>query len=203
MTIAPIGRFFGLLFCAAAPVSGHIARAQTAAPEGTEAATRAAPLNPRLEILEVRVSKPFFGGGEPVWLDITLVNRSTKPAAFLMLGPKLEFKIKRDGKQVGLTYKAKDESKGDKISTRSVPVGGRFAYRVTLSRLFDLSRAGTYTLSSTKYLRNENLEPGADLVGPQILGQVVKFTVAETDLEPPPETAKPETAKPETAKPAF
>lgn len=143
----------------------------------------AAPVIQRLESLEARLSKATFAGGEPVYLDITLLNRAAKPAAFLMLGPKLEFKLKRDGKAVVLTYRGKDESQGDKISYRVVPVGEKFAYRVMLSRNFDLSRAGIYTLSCTKYLRNENRDPGADLVGPILSAQTVKFTIAEADFE--------------------
>lgn len=159
----------------AAQPSGQNAKGQNAKPRVT------APT--RLESLEARLSKATFAGGEPVYLDITLLNRAAKPAAFLMLGPKLEFKIKRDGKLVVLTYRGKDESKGDKISYRVVPVGEKFAYRMMLSRWFDLSRAGIYTLTCTKYLRNEARDPGADLVGPLLSAQTVKFTVSDADFE--------------------
>lgn len=152
-----------LLCCAVALlVSG--ANAQDAAPKARRKKP-VAPVTARLESLEARVSKAEFQGGEPVYLDIMLLNRAAKPAAFLMLGPKLEFKIKRDGKLVVLTYQGKDESQGDKISYRVVPVGEKFAYRVMLSRAFDLSRAGIYTLTCTKYLRQETRDPGVDLVG--------------------------------------
>lgn len=165
---------------APAPLPGQAPLARRAARPKTAPQVAA----PRLETLEARVSKADFAGGEPVYLDVTLINRSTKPAAFLMLGPKLEFKLKRDGKNVGLTYRAKDESKGDKISYRMVPVGEKFAYRVMLSRVFDLSRAGIYTLACSKYLSNEARDPGADLVGPVIVAQGVKFSVSDADFEP-------------------
>lgn len=145
----------------------------------------AAPAPTRLESLEVRASKARYEGGEPVLLTVFLLNKAAKPAAFLMLGPKVEFVVKREGKRVVLTYKGKTDSEGDKISYRSVPVGDKFEYPIVLSRLFDLSRAGNYTVSCTKYLKNDNREPGADLVGPRIVSQNVKFSVAEADFETP------------------
>ncbi len=171
-----------LLGCVAALLAS-IASAQDTAPK-PRAKKPASPATSRLESLEARLSKAEFAGGEPVYLDVTILNRAAKPAAFLMLGPKLEFKLKRDGKLVVLTYQGKDQSKGDKISYRVVPAGEKFAYRVMLSRLFDLSRAGIYTLTCTKYLRNEARDPGADLVGPLLSAQTVKFTVSDADLEP-------------------
>lgn len=143
---------------------------------------QAAPAANRLESLDVRASKTDYAGGEPVFLSVTLLNKAVKPAAFLMLGPKLEFVVKRENKLVGLTYKAKDESKGDKVAYRSVPVGEKFEYSVVLSRLFDLSRAGNYTVSCSKYLKNDPREPGTDLVGPRIVAQSIKFSVSEADI---------------------
>ncbi len=141
------------------------------------------PLPPRLESLDVRASQITYRGGEPVFLRVSLLNKSATKADFLMLGPNVEFKIKREGKIVGLTRKGKEDSQGDKVSYRSVAIGEKFDYAVVLSRVFDLSRAGNYVVSCTKFLKNENHDPGADLVGPRIVSQNVKFSVLETDIE--------------------
>ncbi|WP_157947608.1 hypothetical protein [Abditibacterium utsteinense] len=145
----------------------------------------------RLESLDVRASKAIYAGGEPVFLNVSLVNKSAKPVSFLMLGPNIEFKLKREGKIVGLTRKGQQDSKGDKVSFRSAAVGGRTGYTVVLNRLFDLSRPGNYVVSCTKYLKNDNRESGAglvagssgEMVGPRIVSPDVKFSVADSDIE--------------------
>lgn len=90
--------------------------AENAAPNPRPRAAKAlqTPSALRLESLEVRASKEKYLGGEPVVLTVSLINKSAKTASFLMLGPRLEFAMKREGKIAGLTYKGKDESKGDK-----------------------------------------------------------------------------------------
>lgn len=143
----------------------------------------AVPAVSRLETLEIRTSKPRYLGGEPIVVFVSLVNKSTKPTSFLTLSPKLEWKVKRENKIVGLTYQGRDQSKGDKVSYRSVGVGQRFEDQVILNRVFDLSRAGDYVLSCEKYLKNENKEPGADLVGPRLVSKSIKFSVTEADFQ--------------------
>lgn len=167
----------------AQPVAGN---AELDAPKPARARRKKAvpaPVATRLETLDVRASKEKYAGGEAVWLDVSLLNKAAKPAEFLMLGPKLEFKIKREGKIVGLTRKGQEDSQGDKVGYRSVAVGGKFGYRVLLSRVFDLSRAGNYVVSCSKYLKNENRDSGAELVGPRIVAPDVKFAVSDADIE--------------------
>lgn len=136
----------------------------------------------RLESLEVRASKPVYRGGEPVTLQISLLNQAAKPASFLMLGPGFEFIVRRENRKVVLTYQGKEESRGDKVAYRAVPVGGKFEYSVLLSRVFDLSRAGNYVVECTKNLKNDNRDPGADLIGPRVVFRSVKFSVVEPDV---------------------
>lgn len=68
------------------------------------------------------------------------------------------------------------------MSYRSVSVGEKFEYQVVISRLFDMTRAGNYTITCFKYLKNENREPGADLVGPKIVFKDIKIAVSEQDM---------------------
>lgn len=136
----------------------------------------------KVDFLQARVGKANFAGGEPVILTITLLNKSAKTASFLMLGPKIEFEIRREGKKVIASYKGKDESKGDKVAYRSVATGEKWEYKVVISRLFDLSRAGNYEIVCKKHVKNENREPGNDLVGPLIVSQKLTFAVSEVDV---------------------
>ncbi len=193
---------FGAAFLAASGAAKAQPDAKPTAKKGAVPAP-ATVVAPRLETLEVRAAKAEYGGGEPIYLDIVLINQSAQPAQFLLLGPKLEFVVKRENKKAVLTYVGKDSSKGDKVSYRSVPVGGRFAYRVLLSRQFDLSRAGNYTVFCTKRLKNDNRDPGAELVGPQVIAQVVKFSVAETDFEATPAALPPLTPPQPLPKPVL
>ncbi len=137
--------------------------------------------------VEVRPSKDRYLGGEPVIVTVTLRNNSSKPVSFLMLGPKFEFAVRNNlnkkgkGRLVALTGKGHDESTGEKFGQYVVNPGDFWQYKIVLNRLFDMSRAGTYTISGHKNLRNETL-PVGNLLGTNKLARDVKVVVLDGDV---------------------
>ena len=161
-----------LLCLALLPI--YSARAQPKAPE-------TAPAEP-IQV-EVRAPKDRYLGGEPVVLSVVLRNTTNKPISFLMLGPKFEFAVRNNvtkkgkGKLVGLSGKGRDESTGEKVGEHIVAPDGEWKYEVVLSRLFDLSRAGTYTISGRKNLKIENPIPGGNLIGATKVARDLKLVI--------------------------
>lgn len=141
--------------------------------------------------VEVRPLKERVLGGEPVVVIVVLRNSSDKPIPFLMLGPHYEFVVRNNfnlkrgkGRLVALSGRGRDLSTVDKVAERIVRPNEEWQYRVVLSRLFDMSRAGTYTISGSKKLKIENPVPGGNLIGANKVARDIKITVAEDDLAP-------------------
>lgn len=139
--------------------------------------------------VEVRPSKDRYLGGEPVVLSVALRNNSSKPVSFLMLGPKYEFAVRNNfgskrgkGRLVGLSAKGRDDSTGEKVAEHVVAPGDSWQYKIVLSRLFDMSRAGTYTVSGHKNLKLDNPAPGGNLIGVTKLARDVKIVVLDGDI---------------------
>ena len=143
--------------------------------------------------LEVRAAKERYLGGEPVIVTVTLRNNTSHAVSFLMLGPKFEFAVRNNpeqtkgrGRLVRLIGKGRDESTGEKVGEHLVVPRSSWSYPVVLSRLFDMSRAGTYTISSKKSVKLDPNAPGDDLVGPLKVARDFKLIVSEDDLAPAP-----------------
>jgi hypothetical protein len=160
-----------------------------AVPSAQPKTPEAAPIAPDPVQVEVRAPKDRYLGGEPVIISVVLRNNTNKPVSFLMLGPKYEFAVRNNlnskrgkGRLVGLVAKGRDDSTGEKVAEHVVEPSGEWKYEIVLSRLFDLSRAGTYTVSGHKNLKLENPAPGGSLVGANKLARDVKIVVLDGDV---------------------
>ncbi len=133
--------------------------------------------------IEVSAPKDRYLGGEPVVVSVVLRNNSSKPVSFLMLGPKFEFAVRNNttkkgkGKLVGLIGKGRDDSNGERVAEVIVGAHDSKTYKIALSRLFDMSRAGTYTVSGKKNLKLENPAPGGNLIGATKVARDLKLVV--------------------------
>lgn len=170
-----------LLLASASP-----AFAATNAPPAPEAV----PVVEEVQV-EMRASKDKYLGGEPVVLTVVLRNNTSKAVSFLMLSPKAEFAVRNagtskrgKGRLAGLTGKGNDQSKYGGIGERIVGAHGQDEYKIVLSRLFDMTRAGTYTISGSKTLKLENPAPGGSLIGATKVARDVKVVVLEENVSP-------------------
>jgi len=159
-----------------------------AAPNAKPKIPETAPAVEEVQV-EVRPSKDRYLGGEPVVLSVALRNNSSKPVSFLMLGPKYEFAVRNNlgskrgkGRLVGLVAKGRDDSTGEKVAEHVVAPGDSWEYKIVLSRSFDMSRAGTYTVSGHKNLKLDNPAPGGNLIGVTKLARDVKVVVLDGDV---------------------
>ena len=139
--------------------------------------------------VEMSAPKERYLGGEPVILTVVLRNNTLKPVSFLMLGPKYELVVRYNsgrkrgkGKQVLLFTKGKEDSTGEEIAEHIVGPSESWQYKIVLNRLFDMSRAGTYTVLGHKDLKMENPTPGGSLVGARKPSGDLKLTVSEDDV---------------------
>jgi len=171
-----------LLLLASAPC----AFAATSAPPAPEAV----PVVEEVQV-EMRASKDRYLGGEPVVLTIVLRNNTSKAVSFLLLSPKAEFAVWNNGsaksgkgRPVGFTGKGRDQNKYGGIGERIVGAHGQDEYKIVLSRLFDVTRAGTYTISGSKSLKLENPAPGGSLIGTTKVARDVKVVVLEDSVAP-------------------
>jgi len=141
--------------------------------------------------VEMRASKDRYLGGEPILLTVVLRNNTSKTVSFLMLSPKAEFAVRLNGtskrgkgRLAGFTGKGNDQNRYGGIGERIVSAHGQDEYKIVLSRLFDMTRAGTYTISGSKSLKLENPAPGGNLIGPTKVARDVKVVVLDGDVSP-------------------
>lgn len=140
--------------------------------------------------IEVRASKTEFAGGEPVVLTVILRNNTAKPVSFLMRPPGFEFEVRNNrtgrgrGLKVRATAQGRDENSDGAISERVVAAKGQSQYRVVLSRLFDLSRSGIYTVAGKKSLKLAAFTAGGNLIGETEVARIVKIEVLDDDVSP-------------------
>ncbi len=154
----------------------HAANAQPKAPVADEVQ------------IEVRATKQKFAGGEPVVLTIVLRNNTPKPITFLMRPADFEFKVRfiragsgRNLKGV-LTKRGDEERKGGAMGQLLVPANAERETRVVLSRAFDMTRAGTYSIVGNKNLKLDFVAPGGTLIGAAKVAREIKVVVSEEDV---------------------
>lgn len=148
-------------------------------------ATNAQPNAAPADEVQVEVSAPkdHYLGGEPVVLSVVLRNDSPLPVTFLMLGPKFEFAVRNNvskkgkGKLVGLLGKGRDDSIAERVGQQTVQPGKFLSYKVALSRLFDMSRSGTYTISGKKSVKLDPKASGGALAGPIKVARDLKLVI--------------------------
>jgi len=169
-----------LLLLASAPC----AFAATSAPPAPEAV----PVVEEVQV-EMRASKDKYLGGEPIILTVVLRNNTSKAVSFLMLSPKAELAVRNNasskrgkGRLAGFTGKGNDQNRYGGIGERIVGAHGQDEYKIVLSRLFDMTRAGTYTISGSKSLKLENPAPGGSLIGATKVARDVKVVVLDGDV---------------------
>jgi len=172
-----------LLLLALAPPAFAATNAPPPAPE-------AVPVVEEVQV-EMRASKDKYLGGEPIILTVVLRNNTSKAVSFLLLSPKAEFAVWNNGsaksgkgRPVGFTGKGRDQNKYGGIGERIVGAHGQDEYKIVLSRLFDMTRAGTYTISGSKNLKRENPAPGGSLIGATKVARDVKVVVLDGDVSP-------------------
>lgn len=158
-----------------------------AAPKTSDAPVAADPVQ-----VEVRTPKPQYLGGEPVIVTVTLRNNTPNPVWFLVRPADFEFALKNDrnrkgrGIKVVATARGRDENESGIVGEQIVAPNSSLVYKVVLSRLFDMSRVGTYTISGHKNLKLENPAPGGSLIGAPKVARDVKIVVLEADVSSAP-----------------
>lgn len=151
------------------------------------ATSQAVPVADDVQV-EVRAAKDKYLGGEPVILTVVLRNNMSKPVSFLTRPEGFEFQLRFTRAGTGRTLKAVATKKGDEdrksgvIGERIVPAKGQSQYKIVLSRAFDMTRAGTYSIVGQKNLKLEALAPGGNLIGAATVAREVKVTVSDDDV---------------------
>ena len=127
--------------------------------------------------LHVEGPKKSYLGGEPVLLNVTLSNSNPKQILVVVGTPRYEFQLQDDeGKGVSLTKFGLRLERANSLSYQPVQAGSKLAYTVNLTRLFDLSCSGKYTLVLTREIGNYTSHPREMSAG-QVSSDKVDFSI--------------------------